>query len=384
MSTTGLGGCSSDPGCAQEPPAPSSPLFFCAVRYRSGALACWGGKHAWRSNPPRGPFTQVQALFPGACALRVNGGLICWGLYPRSSAGPYDALEQDGCGLTGAGVLFCWGAPSPGASFVQYDARSDCGLRSDGSLACFAEALVPPAGDYQNIAGDLSALGNSPLACAAAVSGAVTCFSSFDGVTEIRSSGLPPGNYDRVAVNANDEEGVCGVTNARKLGCSATSETLSDTRAGRFTQVSVGDGFGGNVFACALRTSGAIACWGQPDNSSGDETPPPGDYTQLSDSAQCALRSDGAIVCWGTYTPGNPPPGRYLQFSDGGIDHICGVRLDHTIYCAGQTGTPAWSAGDYTEVSTGESEVVGVERDGTLDFWGWPSGVLFKRVPLAG
>ncbi len=60
---------------------------------------------------------------------------------------------------------------------------------------------------------------------------------------------------------------------------------------------------GGN-HACALhRTTGSILCWGS--NEHGQASPPAtGTYSAITsgNTHSCALRSDGAVVCWGSIT----------------------------------------------------------------------------------
>ena len=60
----------------------------------------------------------------------------------------------------------------------------------------------------------------------------------------------------------------------------------------------------GNGHHCALhRTAGSILCWG--NNERGQASPPrSGRYTSIvsGETHTCALRSDGAVVCWGSIT----------------------------------------------------------------------------------
>ena len=69
------------------------------------------------------------------------------------------------------------------------------------------------------------------------------------------------------------------------------------TPAGGYTDVSRG-----TDHACALHTSGSIACWGA--NTHGQASPPTGSFTAISsgDKGSCAVRQgDGVVVCWGSF-----------------------------------------------------------------------------------
>jgi alpha-tubulin suppressor-like RCC1 family protein len=74
--------------------------------------------------------------------------------------------------------------------------------------------------------------------------------------------------------------------------------------SGTFVSVSTSDGF-----ACAVRTDGTLACWG--DNSSSQATPPPGaDFVSVGAGQHfaCAVRTNGTIACWGMNTSGEATP----------------------------------------------------------------------------
>lgn len=96
--------------------------------------------------------------------------------------------------------------------------------------------------------------------------------------------------------------------------------------------MSVGEGGffgGGNDFACAVRRSGPLACWGGID-AQGDRLVParvPGRFRQVSagPGSVCALKQDGTMECWGALPA---TPGRFVQ-----ITYDCGVTAGHVIVC---------------------------------------------------
>jgi alpha-tubulin suppressor-like RCC1 family protein len=90
----------------------------------------------------------------------------------------------------------------------------------------------------------------------------------------------------------------CGVLTNGTLVC-----TIAGAPAGTFTSVRVGPSH-----ACALRTDGTLACWG--DNTQGQSTPPAGTFVavDVGDAHTCAIRTDGSLACFGANASGQAPP----------------------------------------------------------------------------
>ena len=129
------------------------------------------------------------------------------------------------------------------------------------------------------------------------------------------------------------------------------------------------------MHACALRSTGSIACWG--DNSDGQATPPAGHFTAVSAGGAhtCALRSDGSIACWGDNSDGqaSPPAGTDFTAVSAGNGHTCALRSDGSIACwgdnsDGQASPPAGT--DFTAVSAGSIDTCAVKSDGSIACWG--------------
>lgn len=179
----------------------------------------------------------------------------------------------------------------------------------------------------------------------------------------------------------------------------------------------------GSSHACGLRSDGALECWG--GNSLGQVNripstespymiplavldPPPGmTYTQLSagDVHTCAMRSDGALECWGrnawgevSMTPGTSEPyfaSARLTDIDGvppaavSAGHLftCVLRTDRLVYCWGDdrsgksSGTPhtypyqglhhpVGGGSGFVQVSAGTHHACALEDIGRVHCWG--------------
>ncbi len=193
----------------------------------------------------------------------------------------------------------------------------------------------------------------------------------------------------------------------------STWTLLSPPPTGQFVDIAV------NVSqACAIRTSGALTCWG--DLLPWVGTPPKGQFSQISEASfhGCLLRLDGAVACWGAGTDpaghftcaaqgqygsdpscgqSAPPPGTFIQVTAGWL-FSCGIRTDGTLACwgLGQPGdlcngsqcplmaTPP--GGTFTQISSYGSSSCGVRTDGTLACWPGaqpPVSGTFTQVSLS-
>jgi alpha-tubulin suppressor-like RCC1 family protein len=272
---------------------------------------------------------------------------------PGTIAGSVSAGDTHGCGVRTDGTLACWGdnssgqASPPAGSFsaVSAGAFHSCGLRTDGTLACW---------------GDNGAGQASP----------------------------PAGSFSAVSAGSFHS---CGVRTEATLACwGDNSFGLASSPAGTFTAVSVSGGH-----SCALRTDGTLACWGF--DIYGETSPPAGTFTAVSagDNHTCAVKADSTLACWGDdrLAQASPPVGTFTGVSAGSL-HSCGVRTDGALACWGlnlqhQASPPA---GTFTAASAGSSYSCGVRTEGTLACWGDnsfgeaepPAGTFANRAVATG
>ena len=120
---------------------------------------------------------------------------------------------------------------------------------------------------------------------------------------------------------------------------------------------------------CAIRTNGAIKCWGKNGyywgrpatgetgfTETGQTDAPPGNFRAVAAgwNHTCAIRNTGEITCWGD-TLGTPPEGSYIAIAAGDF-HTCAIRASSgEIECWGwrlyeQSAIPT---GSFTAVSAG-------------------------------
>ena len=171
-----------------------------------------------------------------------------------------------------------------GAKFASVSAGSDhtCGVRTDGSVACWGDdeygQSTPPEGQFASVSA------GSDHTCGVRTDGSVACW-------------------------GDDEYG------------------QSTPPEGQFASVSAGQGH-----ACGVRTDGSVACWG--DDEYGRSTPPEGEFASVSAARihTCGVRTDGSVACWGESS--EPPAGQFASVS-AGLGHACGVRTDGLVACWG-------------------------------------------------
>ncbi len=162
---------------------------------------------------------------------------------------------------------------------------------------------------------------------------------SGDGWSEDASTLTPPGG-EFTMVDAGWEY-ACGLRPSGGVECWGRNPAAGvDPPEGEFTSVSVGI-----EHACALRPSEEVECWGRVWRGYRGHfaRPPEGPFTAIAAGAMgsfagflCGLRSGGEVECWGRgYDEGeaSPPSGEFKSISGGGGQDMCGLRRDGSVEC---------------------------------------------------
>ena len=293
-----------------------------AGQEQADGITLWSQWSNWGQAMPAGvaplatgeTFTAISSGSSHTCGLRSNGSVACWGENEHGQATPP------------AGETFT--AVSSGSGHT-------CGLRSDGSAACWGYnehgQATPPADEI------------------------LTTISSGGGHTcGLRANGTP----------------VCWGHNRSGQATAPSGETFAAIN-------------GGGDHTCALRTNGTVRCWGS--NRYGASSPPNGTVlASLSDHSYnhtCGLDAQGTAICWGISFFGvtRPPTGETFSAVGSGDRHTCGLRADGSAICWGSAsdghgrfqGKLIPPEGEtFTTISVGWNHTCGITTAGAVACWG--------------
>ena len=309
--------------------------------------------------------TLVAVASGRTCAVRLDGGVSCWGenaLRERMSVAGLDDVvtvsigdrsfaTSHACVLHKAGTVSCWGpgldgglgqgdtvphyvpVRAPGITDAVALATSDshtCVAHADGGVSCWGANHAGQLGDGTERSSSLPkrvpglegvvTIGAGPnQSCAVHADGALSCWGSgpaslfsedhrspwrIEGVEGVVSVAV---GWDRICAVREDGEVYCWV-NARGIE-PALVEGIDDVAA-------VAAGLGG---ACALHNGGGVSCWG-----AYEVTGQPGDGTTAPRSRpeRVAGIADAVAIA---VTVGGSGPGQ----------HACVMHGDGSVSCWG-------------------------------------------------
>ena len=300
-------------GCRQDP------LRYCparpVTREQMATLLRRGLDHRGEADPfsieegPRGNDTLISASRGRTCAVRLDGGLACWGAdgvrerfalaglqsVVAVSTGDNPLYGLHACVLHEDRTVSCWGSgldgklgqgntsshylpvAVPGITdvvAVSAGGEHTCTVHSDGGLSCWGDNLygqlgvgnprtgylpqrVPGLSDVAAVAAGLRST------CAVHRDGALSCWGwpsySANSADSTPSRFEGPGDVTSVSIG---QDGSCATTVSGAVYCWPSRQTPADaTRVGNLTdvvEVSVGDGT-----VCGLHRDGGVSCWGE-------------------------------------------------------------------------------------------------------------------------
>ena len=220
---------------------------------------------------------------------------------------------------------------------ITSGARHACGLRADGTVACWGHngsgRAEAPAGRFSSVqAGEW-------FTCGLRVEGRIECW----GYLGVNGTGPPDGRFAALAVGRYH---ACGLRAEGTVACwGDRGGAQPEPSDGPFAAVEVGLSGGGS---CGVRLDGTVSCWDD-ELSWGDQElePPPGRFESVSlgDDYACGLREDRTVTCWSRDSRGvryvDPPGGRFLEVVSG-PDKSCGIRAERSLWMRTNRSAVCW------------------------------------------
>lgn len=298
---------------------------------------------------PPSPVAQIALGHNRACAVRVDGRVVCWGAgiddinenpsgaAPALVVGLVDAVEVAGdlarwCARRRSGEVRCWdqglrtGAVEA-TGVAELDGR--CARKTDGSVSCWDEADGRPTFHDVAMLGPVRALGHGTTPCAVHADGSVSCWG--DGSQHQLPGDAGAGQGEAPPVR------LPGLSGVDEVGTSAFAPSCA--RAGPRVWCWGGEGSEryrpallrgvanathlavGEYHSCALTSGGRVSCWGA--NASGqlgrtrealDESAAPVAVRDVTGAVEvavgggepcggcgstCVRDASGGVRCWG-------------------------------------------------------------------------------------
>lgn len=405
---------------AAAAPIAAGSSHFCAIT-DTRALACWGendsgqlgtGDAVDRRTPTTVPglsdVRSVDADGPRTCATTGLGNLWCWGLStpePGRVAPQLTPVQQPGvsdvvdaevmpdysvCALLRTGTVSChqgnrdaagvWRAPNVGSGIAELSGTCARSIRR--KVVCWnAWEPTKAAVEVRGLRGAIAITQAPSNLCGTFRDGTVRCSGEVPvftgtGETSDRRVLRVPGVSDATGLGTGDL--LCVLRHGRATCTDVLHEV--DTRrsptGGRRVIAGLDDATAiasTSSSSCALRKTGAIACWGPGVHTTGTgnigvsttpiEVPGVTDVASLSagDRHTCALGANGRVRCWGgvgfgtqssraVLSPTNVEGLRRTVALVSGPHAACAVSIERVVRCWGPAGPGATRYFDATKV----------------------------------
>jgi alpha-tubulin suppressor-like RCC1 family protein len=342
-----------------------------------GGVKCWGdnssgglgdGTTTASSTPVdvAGLASGVTAIAAGdrySCALTSGGGVRCWGYNEFGQLG-------DGTNMDSATPVDVAGLAS-GVKAIDARGEHTCALMTAGGVKCWGANINGQLGD------GTTASSGVPVDVAGLTSG---------------GSAITVGGEHTCAITSRGGLKCWGWNAKGQVGIGTTTDSNSPVDvpglAGAVSAVAAG-----GRHTCALMTAGGVSCWGynefgQLGDGTTSDSPMPVAVAGLPRSVRaittggnfsCALKTDGAVMCWGnngagqlgdgTYTD-SPAPVEATGLASGvsaiaaGYYHICGITKDRGVTC--------WGGNDSGQLGIGTTGVESPTMTGVKNADGSP------------
>jgi hypothetical protein len=341
-------------------------------------------------------FSQVTAGNRHVCGLLVDGGVACTGQNASGQLGDGTTTSQS----RAVGVVQVGSSPEDRAVQIDAGLEFTCALLVDGAVRCWGK------NDFGQL-GDGTTTNSSVPVAVIGVNDAVAVTAGGQHACALRSTGAV------VCWGRNDVGQLGDGTFSSPRRNAVTVSGLTD----------VVDVAAGQQHTCAVLASGGVRCWGENNNGRLGDGDAAGDInrstpvvvTGMTDAitiesgrAQtCALRTGGALSCWGDNREagalgigtlvGQATPAQ--SFSDGvrriaiGIEDGAALSLTTTICAVTSSGFKCWGrnaegqygvgnttgsaspvlvagAADAVDVAVGNGFACMVRADATISCWG--------------
>lgn len=246
------------------------------------------------------PFTSIAAGDGATCGIRSDGTLACWGNSYVRTAVPAGSFK----------------------SLVVAE-RHACALRNDDRMLCWGTSFFDqaPAGPSSDTFKSISTWAGST--CGVKTDGHVLCFGN-------QSEGPPADTFKQVTTAQH----TCGIRSDDRLVCwSEDNFYNSGVPAGptadayKFVDTTLHG-------TCAIRMDDKRVCWGT-DTNMFPPGPSAASFKTLSVAGQCGVRTDGRLECWGSVPTQYTTPRDAFKTISGAADHWCGLLADGRPSCWG-------------------------------------------------
>ena len=410
----------------------------CAL-HQTGIISCWGREAGSKPEQIDG-ISDATAINAGSggtpggnsCALHQTGSVSCWGPGARSVPEEIDGISDataiaisngHSCALRQTGSISCWGsnwAGQLGSNTAEVENSVPVGVTGISD----ATAITAGGGDF----------GVGGYSCALHQNGTISCWGNNvngqlgDGTNDHSSvpvkvqgiddaTAVSPGGAYSCALYNDGDISCWGANGLGQLG-DGTGGTLHDYSLEPVKVVGINDATAITTswfYACALRQTGTISCWGNGPGQLGystggnerDVSLVPVKVQGIDDATavsaswthSCALHQNGTISCWGINLTAQLDDNEELMslvpvkvqgIEDAtaistGWTHSCALHQTGSISCWGENSDGQLGDGtndhssvpvkvqgieDAIAVSAGNEYSCALNNDGSISCWG--------------